>query len=83
VRIKRPGGEEPREIDPSAEAGEETAPAEHAAAAAAPVAEDDTHWVFPALSFVAILVVAVLIYIIMATGLVTDLGWIGKVVISR
>ncbi len=52
-------------------------------AEAAPAAEDETSWVFPALSFVAIIVMVVLIYIILASGLVADMGWIGKVVISR
>jgi len=84
IRIKRPGGEEHLDSGTEDGSGERPAPAMHPAFATAPVTEeDDTSWVFPALSFVAILVMALLIYVIMATGLVADLGWIGKVAITR
>ena len=84
VRIKRPGAEESRVAGSVARISEPEETEQEAAKT-----EDEVRWLFPALSFVAILVVAVLIYIIIATdinsatGLATDTGWIGKVIISR
>ena len=80
IKIKRPGvaGSEEGEAPVSIARAEPASSIE-----SSPVAADETSWIFPALSFVAIIVMVVLIYIIMATGLVADMGWIGKVVISR
>lgn len=79
VKIKRPGAmDESREAPQLARVGAE-APQRQPAESS----EEATSWIFPVLSFVTIMVMAVLIYIIMATGLVADMGWIGKVTVSR
>jgi hypothetical protein len=81
VRIKRPGTEAPRE-EPSMAAAQAEPAAERPAPSAAPEVDDEPIWLlFPLLAvFVA---VALLIYVLLASDLCPNMGWIGKITLLR